>query len=175
MRLRSVIAGLACVFALAGCEAIPKIAEVIMDPGVPVGEPEEQPSEISLHVYAAAEVNPDFESGAPSPVVVQIYALSSDHRFMTYDFFSITEVADEALGVTLREVLDENQLEPDSYKILGPYELPARTRKIGVIAQYYDIDASVWRDTISVKDIGADDRLLVLLLEEEVRLIKETE
>jgi len=175
MGVRKSILGILFALAFSGCEAVPKIAEVIMDPDVPVGEAEEQPSEVSLHIYAAAEVNPDFESGTPSPVIVQVYALSSDHRFMTYDYFSIVEFPQETLDITLREVLDEGQLQPDSYQILGPYELPARTRKIGVVAQYYDIDTAVWRDSISVSDIGADDRLLVLLLEEEVRIIKEAE
>lgn len=154
-------------------EAVPKIIEVIADPGIEIGEAETQPSVINLHVYAAEEINKSID-GAPAPVVIKVYALSSDHRFLTYDFFSIVDGPEETLDVTLREVLDENQMEPDSYKILGPYELPSRTKKIGVVVEFYDIDSAVWRDTISVQEIGADDRLLVLILEEEVRLVKET-
>lgn len=161
--------------ALSSCgviEAVGKIAQVAADPSIPVGEPEEQPSEIALHVYAAAETNPNFD-GEPSPVVLKIYALSSDHRFMSFDFFSLVDAPEETLGVTLLEVLDETQMEPDSYKIIGPYEIPKGAQKIGVIAEFLDIDATTWRTTIDIKDIGSDDRLLLLLLEEEARLVAE--
>lgn len=164
-----------CLFVLAGCgvpEATGKILKVIADPDVPVGEMAEQPTKVELHVYAAAEMNPNFEN-EPAPIVVNVYALSSDHRFFGYDFFSLVEEPDEALGITLLEVLDENMLEPDSYKVLGPYELPAKTRKIGIIAQYLDIETAVWRDTIEVAAVGDQTKLLVLLLEEEVRVIED--
>lgn len=157
---------------LSSCEASKKIVEVIKDPGIQVGDNSDQPSEISLHAYAAAEVNQNFD-GEPSPVVVRVFALSSDHRFFSYDFFSLSEDTKETLGITLLEELDENMLEPDSYKILGPYELPKRTKKIAVIAEYLDIESATWRTAIKVQDLGSDDRLLLLLLEEEVRLIKE--
>ena len=157
---------------LAACEATEKIVEVLKDPGIQVGDNDDQPSAIALHAYAAAEVNRNF-GGEPSPIVVRIFALSSDHRLFSYDFFSLSEDTKETLGVTLLEELDENMLEPDSYKILGPYELPKRTKKIAVIAEYLDIETEVWRTAIKVQDIGSDDRLLLLLLEEEARLIKE--
>lgn len=173
MNRRFAMAGLASL--VAGCgvqEAVPKIAKVILDPKTPVGEPEEQPSQIALHAYAAAEVNRNFD-GEPSPIVVKIFALSSDHRLFGMDFFSVAGDPAGALGVTLVEELDENMLAPDSYKILGPYEIPKKTKKIAVVAEYLDIDTAVWRASIDVKSVGAEDRLLLLLLEEEVRLIKE--
>lgn len=153
-------------------EAVPKIAKIVLDPSTPVGPPSEQPSKIALHAYAAAEVNKGFDE-APSPVIVRVFALSSDHRLFGMDFFSIAADAAGALGVTLLDELDENMLAPDSYKILGPYELPARTRHIGVVAEYIDIDTAVWRASIDVQAVGADDRLLLLLLEEEIRLFTE--
>ena len=157
---------------LAGCEAAGKIVEVLKDPDIQVGDDSDQPTTIALHAYAAEDVNKNFE-GEPSPIVIKIFALSSDHRLFSYDFFSLTEDTAETLGVTLLEELDENMLEPDSYKILGPYEIPKRTKKIAVIAEYLDIESATWRTSIEVKDMGADDRLLLLLLEEEARLIKD--
>lgn len=157
---------------LSNCEAAGKIAEVIKDPDVQVGDDGDQPTEIALHAYAGEEVNRNFE-GEPAPIVVKVFALSSDHRFFSYDFFSLTEDTADTLGVTLLEELDENMLEPDSYKILGPYELPKRTKKVAVIAEYLDIESATWRTSLKVKDMGDDDRLLLLLLEEEARLMKE--
>lgn len=161
-------------FSLGACsidDAAGKIVEVILDPGIEVGPPETQPSQISLHAFAAEEMNRNFEN-APSPIVVKIFALSSDHRLFGYDFFSVVENTDETLGVTLLELMDEQEIAPDTYKIFGPYELPKKTKKLAVVAEYLDIEAAIWRSSIKVSDIGAKDRLLLLLLEEEVRLVK---
>jgi len=157
---------------LAGCEAAGKIVEVVKDPGIQVGDDGDQPTNVSLHAFAAEEVNKNFE-GEPAPIVVKIFALSSDHRFYSYDFFSLTEDTADTLGVTLLEELDENMLEPGGYKILGPYELPKRTKQLAVIAEYLDIESATWRTTIKVEDMGSVDRLLLLLLEEEARLVRE--
>ncbi|WP_259779342.1 type VI secretion system lipoprotein TssJ [Aestuariispira ectoiniformans] len=157
---------------LVGCDTATKVAEVVWDPDIQVGAEEAQPSKISLHAYAAGDVNKNF-NGEPSPVVVKVMALSSDHRLFSYDFFSLADAMDETMGKTLLANLDEVLLEPDSYKILGPYELPEGTKKIAVIAEYLDIKTAVWRGSISVKDLGSDDRFLMLLLDEEVRLMKD--
>lgn len=153
-------------------EATKKIVKVIADPDVPVGEPSDQPSVITINAFAAAEVNKAFDTD-PAPIVFRILALSSDHRLFSFDFFSVVDDTKNTLGVTLLEELDENMLEPDSYKILGPYELPKRTKKIAVVAEYLDIDIAIWRSSLSVEDIGADDKVLLLLLEDEAKLIKE--
>lgn len=160
-----------------GCgslEASKKIAKVINDPKIQVGEAEEQPSEIALHTYAAADANRGSD-GQPTPIVLKFFALSSDHRLFSYDFFSLVDEPEKTLGITMVEFLGESLVEPDSYIILGPYELPPRTRRIGVIAEFSDIETTVWRTSISVDAIGADDRLLLLVLEEEVRLISEAQ
>ncbi|WP_082005584.1 type VI secretion system lipoprotein TssJ [Halocynthiibacter namhaensis] len=159
---------------LGGCEAAGKIIEVIKDPDVPVGDADEQPSNVSLHAYAAGDVNRNFD-GKPAPIIVKIFALSSTHRFYSYDFFSLAEEPENTLGITLLEMMGEDMLEPDAYKILGPYELPKGTQEIAVIAEYLDLEGATWRANYKVSDIGADDRLLMLLLEEEVRIINENE
>jgi type VI secretion system protein VasD len=155
---------------LAGCQAIPKIAEVVMNPSIPVGEDDEQPSTVALHAFAAADVNRTFDD-EPAPVIVKVFALSSPHRFFSYDFFSLVDATEETLGVTLKGDLDEAMLEPGSYRILGPYDLPKGTREIAVIAEYADIDGTVWRASYPVADLGKDERLLMLLLEEEVQIM----
>ncbi len=157
---------------LAGCEVTGKLIEVIKDPSVPVGEPDEQPSNIALHAYASGDVNRNFD-GQPAPVIVKIFALSSSHRFYSFDFFSLVEEPKDTLGITLLDVLDENMLEPDTYKILGPYDLPKGTQEVAVIAEYLDLEGATWRASYKVSDIGEDDRLLMLLLEEEVRIVSE--
>lgn len=167
---------LACLVpVLSACTAldvVQKVVEVVLEPDTPVGEPEEQPTLVALHTYADASMNPNWDR-QPAPVTVKVFALSSDHRLYGFDFFSIVDEPEQTLGVTLTGILDESLLEPDSYVILGPYELPPRTRRIGVVAEYSDIATTTWRTSIDVDSIGDDERLLMLLLEEEVRLISE--
>lgn len=174
-RLALLSSALGAFWLLAACEApeaVGKVAQVIVDPDIQVGEDEDQPSEIALHVYAGAEANPNFDQ-QPSPTVLQIFALDGDHRFLSFDFFSLVEDPEGTLGVTLKELLGEGQIAPDQYAILGPYVLPRGTSQIGVIAEFLDIDGTNWRTTIDVEDIGADARLLLLVLEEEIRLLDE--
>lgn len=162
-------------FFLTGCDVpqvIGNVVRVIADPDIQVGEDADQPSEIALHVYAGAEANPNLEL-QPSPTILQIFALDGDHRFLSFDFFSLVDDPDTTLGVTLKGILGETEIAPDRYQIVGPYELPRNTRQIGVLAEFLDIDGTRWRATIDVNDMGSYDRLLLLVLEEEIRLLAE--
>jgi len=157
---------------LAACETSEKIYDVISDPDIQVGAAEVQSTKVSLQAYAAADVNKNFE-GEPSPVVVRVLALSSDHRVFSYDYFSLTDSMEKTLGSTLKADLGETMIKPDSYQVLGPYEVPEGTKKIAVIAEYLDLESAVWRTSVSVRDLGDNDQFLLLLLDEEVRLVKQ--
>lgn len=157
---------------LAGCgvqEAVPKIAKVVLDPSIAVGPPDDKPREISLYAYASTDMNKNFD-GEPSPVVVKVFALSADHRLFALDFFTIVSDPKSAFGVTLVEELDENMLAPGAYNLVGTYEIPKKARKIAVVAEYLDIDTTVWRASIDVKSADSEGRLLLLLLKDEVKL-----
>lgn len=57
-------AGLLCIVALlAGCTTVgnvlTKTGQVLMDPGIQVGPPEDQPTQMALSLYAAKDVNPN--------------------------------------------------------------------------------------------------------------------
>ncbi|WP_312431458.1 type VI secretion system lipoprotein TssJ [Achromobacter sp.] len=57
-------AGLLCAVALlSGCSAVgnvlTKTGQVLMDPGIQVGPPEDQPTQVALSLYAAKNVNPN--------------------------------------------------------------------------------------------------------------------
>ncbi|MCO5063383.1 MAG: type VI secretion system lipoprotein TssJ [Rhizobiaceae bacterium] len=170
MNRRIVIAGIAGL--LSGCglkEAAPKIAKIMKDPKLPVGPQDDAPKKIDLYAYAAPDVNRNFD-GEPSPVVVKIFALSSEHRLFALDFFSIVNDPKGALGVTLTEELDENMMEPAAYKLLGSYEIPKKAKKLAVVAEYLDIDNTNWRASIDVSAAGDSGRLLMLLWKNEVQL-----
>ena len=68
--MRTAIALMLAATLLAGCSTVgnvfKKTGQVLMDPSVPVGAPQDQPSQIALSLYASADVNPNPVS---SPVV----------------------------------------------------------------------------------------------------------
>ncbi len=57
---------LACL-ALGGCTLLGKIGQVIGDPSIPVGAPDDQPSRYSLSLYASETVNPRLVSTGTAP------------------------------------------------------------------------------------------------------------
>lgn len=163
--------------ALAGCavdDAIKKISQVILDPQIEVGPQEEQPATIVLHAYASAEMNPNFK-GDPAPATLKIIALGSDHLFLSSDFFSLSLDMEMTLSKTMIELVSEEQVVPDSYKILGPFDVPKGTKRIGVMADFVDFETSVWRDTIVVEEMGETNEIILLLLDGEVRLVEKEE
>lgn len=164
-----------CLAMLPACgadRAALKIAKIILDPETPVGPPEEMPTQITLHAYASDDVNPSFVGDA-APLTFKVVALKSDHIFANRDFFSLALDLEGTLGTTFLSELDEQEISPDSYLVLGPYELPKGTKNIGILSLVTDIDAGVWQDTISVDARGANQNLAVLFLVDEVRFVKE--
>ena len=57
---------LACL-TLAGCTLLSKVGQVIWDPSIPVGGPDEQPSRYSLSLHASDQVNPRLISTGTAP------------------------------------------------------------------------------------------------------------
>ncbi|MEN4917678.1 type VI secretion system lipoprotein TssJ [Achromobacter spanius] len=66
--MKPCIAALLAAALLAGCGAVgdvlTKTGQILMDPSIPVGTPEDQPSQIGLSLYAADDVNPNPQSTA---------------------------------------------------------------------------------------------------------------
>jgi type VI secretion system protein VasD len=95
--------------------------------------------------------------------------------FLSSDFFSLSLDMEMTLGKTMIELVSEEQIEPDSYKILGPFDVPKGTKRIGIMADFIDIEVSVWRDTIAVEEVGETNEVVLLLLDGEIRLVEKEE
>lgn len=148
MKTKSLITIASMAFLLMSCEMFTKVVEVVKDPDVQVGDDADQPTAIEINAIASSDVN----GGAP--VVVSVYALSSDHRFYGYDLYSLIDDPTGVLGPTLVDVLDEISLEPGEYTTFGAFKMPENTRYLAVIAQFGDFDRVKWRDAIEVDDVG---------------------
>ncbi len=164
MKLKNLLVLLSASFILIGCEMFTKVVEVVKDPDVQVGDDADQPTAITVNAIASNDVN----GGAP--IVVSIYALSSDHRFYGYDLYSLIGDPKDVLGPTLVDVMDEVSMEPGEYETFGAFKMPENTRYLAVIAQFGDFDGVKWRDAIEVDDVGEPKNVILSVTHNSVSI-----
>lgn len=97
MRAKTLLGYLFLLFsmmALSGCtkplEAVSKIGQVILDPSIPIGPPQDRPSTISLTILAEPNINPN-QDGEATPLNLQIVYMNEDSLFAALDFDQIEE------------------------------------------------------------------------------------
>lgn len=157
---------------LFGCETTKKIFEVISDPNVPVGYPSENPTEVTLTFLSGEDINQNQE-GEASPIELQVIYLNEDSHFLSANYDQLLiEGPEKALGKNYVDHQDYTIL-PDQYKILPPLQLTEKTRFIGVIAHYGDINNSYWADIAEVEAIGKKATFLIHIKTNEVLIKKE--
>ncbi|MFM9272012.1 type VI secretion system lipoprotein TssJ [Halomonas elongata] len=162
--------------ALAGCastfEATGKTFQVLKDPSIPVGYPEDRPSRVDLSMLAAPSMNPNTQ-GEGTPLRFQILQLKDDSMLMSADHRQLQEDLEEALGTNYL-THDDFTLLPGQFKFYEPFEVEEDTRYIGIIAFYSNPNQAQWKKVVDIDDRGRDYHLLVHLLEREAALRKET-
>jgi type VI secretion system protein VasD len=102
---------------------------------------------------ADAGVNPDI-SGRPSPVTVKVYQLHASGSFESSDFFALYNQAAAVLGADLVASTDII-VRPGESKKFGQ-EIDPRTRFVGIVAGFRDIQNASWRALVPVpaKDLS---------------------
>ena len=158
---------------LNGCETSKKIYMVISDPGVPVGYPENEASEVSFSILADKDINLNY-SGEPTPFDIQLIYLNEESKILNVDYYQIaTEPLDQLLSKNYIDHQDYT-VEPGQFKILKPFKLNQNTQFIAVIAHYADADSSVvqWLDLIKVESTGQKYTLLIHVRSDEVEIKK---
>ena len=108
-------------------------------------------SYVRANISASGDVNPN-RSGKPSPIVVQIYHLQASEEFENQDFFQLIDDGGSSLGGDLL-LIEEVELQPGTEL---DYEAPLneKTKYIGVVASFRDIQRAKWRDIRPLKDLG---------------------
>nr|WP_298378822.1 type VI secretion system lipoprotein TssJ [uncultured Halomonas sp.] len=166
---------LALILMLGGCttayQAVTKSAQVIWDPSIPVGYPEEQPSNVDLTMVAERDVNPNY-IGIGTPLAFQILQLKDDSMLMAADFRELKSDLKETLGTNYL-AHDDFTLLPGQFKFYAPFEIDEDTRYIGIVALYANPDRAQWKKVVRVDSEGTDYHLLVHLREHDVELRKE--
>lgn len=176
-RHSQIIVVLCLVFMLAGCgvwKTTKKVGQVIMDPDIPVGEPSEQPSLVSLILLAEPDINPN-EQGEATPTEIAVLYLSEDSKLLAAD-------SDQLTSETLEKTLGKNYIDhqeytllPDQFKALPPVKLEEKNRYIGVVAHFADANTADWKKAIKVKSIGQNYQVLIHLRTHGIELRKEEE
>ena len=107
------------------------------------------PSVLVAKFLTSSHLNPNAD-GAPSPVIVRLYELKSAGNFMGNDFFSLydddsTVLADDLIA------REEMRFNPNETKTINR-ELDPKTRHIGVLAAFRDLDESSWRAVAKITE-----------------------
>lgn len=160
---------------LGGCastrEAAGKTWQVMRDPSIPVGYPEDRPTRIDLAMVAEPGVNPNRE-GEGTPLRFQVLQLKDDSMLMAADLDQLRDDLEDALGTNYLSH-DDFTLLPGQWKFYEPFEVDPETRYLGIIAFYGDAEEAEWKKVVRVRSRGEHHHLLVHLRAHEVELRKE--
>lgn len=108
-----------------------------------------KPAPTQATVIASANVNPD-PRGQPSPVIVRIYQLRGESKFMNAGFFALYDHEHRTLGSSLI-MRDERTVFPGQRVSLDLALSPA-ARFLGVLAAYRDVRTARWRAVVGVPE-----------------------
>ncbi|MCC5901608.1 MAG: type VI secretion system lipoprotein TssJ [Halomonas sp.] len=166
---------LCIVLLLAGCastrEASGKMWQVMRDPSIPVGYPEDRPTLVDLSMIAESNVNPNVD-GEGTPLRFQVLQLKDDSMLMAADLDQLSQDLEAALGTNYL-THDDFTLLPGQWKFYEPFEVDEETRYIGLIAFYANPNDAEWKKVVRVNTRGDHYHLLVHLRDREVELRKE--
>ena len=141
-------------------------------------ELEKKEIEISFSLLAAPDVNHranainnDWqESRYGTPISIKILQLTDDSMLLSADQESLNEDLESALGKTYIDHSDY-VLTPRQFKFVDFEITNKKTRYIGVIADYHDINKATWKKTVRLDSRNKKQSLLVHLTMQEI-LIK---
>lgn len=105
------------------------------------------PTKLEARLVASASLNPD-PTGRASPVVVRMYELVNRDAFESADFFDLFDNESATLGADM-VARDEIQVEPGERRKVER-RLNDKTRYLGIVAAYRDLDNAEWRALVSV-------------------------
>ncbi len=121
---------------------------------------------MSFAISSSPNQNPD-QTGRPSPLEVRIYQLADETLFKNADFYSLFDKDTQVLGRDLKKK-EQRMINPGHKSQPVSMILDRKTRFIGVLAAFQDLDNSV--ATLLVP-INPEDPLPLCLRVEEKSLV----
>lgn len=107
------------------------------------------PQRLEIQITTDSKVNTD-DKNRPSPVLVRVYALSSDAAFSSADFFSLQNNDTATLGNDLI-TRDEFILRPGDVQNIRR-KMDPKTRNIGILVGFRDLAKSKWREVYKLEE-----------------------
>lgn len=108
-----------------------------------------KPASTQATVVASANANPD-PGGQPSPVVVRIYQLRGESKFMNAGFFALYDHERQTLGSSFI-TRDERTVFPGQ-RVQLDLALSPQARYLGVLAAYREVRTARWRAVVGVPE-----------------------
>jgi type VI secretion system protein VasD len=144
-------------------------------------ERQELPVPLEITLGAAERVNPNIE-GRPSPIVVRLFELANDTRFLAADYFELMGQDGTPLGEEML-VSEEYILLPGEVRVVRKRAAP-NGKFLGVVAGYRDLTSSAWRaiaplpapylaGRVWTKSVSPTKRLYVVLGERGATIYEE--
>lgn len=113
-----------------------------------------QPAKLTtLTLQSSADINPNL-FGRPSPIAITVYQLTDADAFKQADYFALQNQAATLLGKDLLTKKSLFLLPNESRKL--EINLDNKTRYLGVIAGYTELDAGTWRTTLPLSNKNKD-------------------
>lgn len=111
---------------------------------------------LNANLIAAQNVNPNIYN-RPSPVVVVLYQLKDINKFNGADFNSLYQNPQQALG---GDFISAQQVEvaPGRTAVFKG-KLDKKTKYLGVVAAYSNIDRAIWRQHVEFQSTWAKENL----------------
>ncbi len=125
-------------------------------------------SDIDLVLVGEDKINLNFY-GEPTPVTIEIFQLQDKARFLAADYDSLS-ISDKSY-VLSKTYLDHEEytIDPSSHQYIKNISISPRTRFLGLIAHFGDIDSVLWKKIIRVDGVGDDAKVIVIVKPQEVR------
>lgn len=116
---------------------------------------------MSFEILSSANQNPD-QAGRPSPLQVRVYQLVNETLFKNADFYSLFDDDIKVLGADLKKK-EQLTIHPGQKNAPQSMILDRKTRFIGVLAAFRDLDNSI--PTLLISIDPEDPAPLCLLIE----------
>ncbi len=125
-------------------------------PPLTIAAPPQAKVKAPMTITVAREANPD-RNGRPSQVVLRIYQLRTDAKFLAAELLPLYESDEKVLGQELITV-DEFELQPSDVKTIE-VSLSPDARFVGAIVPFRDDRKSTWRALVPAPRNGLTVRV----------------
>ncbi|MFC3913758.1 type VI secretion system lipoprotein TssJ [Pseudaeromonas sharmana] len=151
---------------LAGCSTLDKMGRLLLNPDLPLGGPDQQPSQLFL-LLLAEDASADNKT-SEDPVRMLVFQLADDSRLLAATREELQSDPKQALGVNYLWH-QEYTLVPGQFKALAIGAVNPESHYLAAVVLNDLADAHHWRASVRIHPIG--HRYQILLTRQHKQLI----